>query len=107
MKKIKHVMLCFILYSLAIFPVSAGIIAAGTRMIYLEGENERSLMLANTNRYPVIVQSWIDDGSGNPDYKGAPFVVLPPVFRLEPGEIKGIRIIYNQQPLPDDRESVA
>lgn len=85
----------------------AGIMAAGTRVIYTGGDHERSLMLANTNDYPVIVQTWVDEGSGNPDYDSASFIVLPPVFRLEPGEIKGIRLLYNQNVLPEDRESVA
>ena len=91
---------------LAPLRVYAGLIASGTRVIYTEGTREISLMLANTNSWPVIVQSWVDDGSGNPAYTGAPFIVLPSVFRLQPEGIQGLRIVYNQTPLPRDRESV-
>lgn len=87
-------------------PLRAGILADGTRLIYSAQSREKTLMLANTNRYPVIVQSWVDDGEGNPELARAPFVVLPAVFRLAPGERQAIRIIYNQEPLPPDRESV-
>lgn len=87
-------------------PLRAGIMAAGTRVIYPQGQREVSLMLANTNKYPVIVQSWVDNGEGDPESNGAPFVVLPAVFRLSPGERQGLRIIYNQDKLPQDRESV-
>lgn len=91
---------------LAPLRVYAGLIASGTRVIYTEGAREMSLMLANTNPWPVIVQSWIDDGSGNPSYAQAPFIVLPAVFRLQPEGRQGLRIVYNQMPLPKDRESV-
>lgn len=87
-------------------PLRAGIMPAGTRVIYQEGHREVTLMLANTNKYPVIVQSWVDNGEGDPESNRAPFVVLPAVFRLSAGERQGLRIIYNQDPLPQDRESV-
>lgn len=86
--------------------VYAGLVASGTRLIYPEGTRETSMMLANTNTWPVIVQSWIDDGSANPAYAKAPFIVLPAVFRLQPEGIQGLRIVYTQAPLPKDRESV-
>lgn len=95
-----------LMMALAPLRVDAGLIASGTRVIYTEGTRETSLMLANTNSWPVIVQSWVDDGGGNPDYTGAPFIVLPGVFRLAPEGIQGLRIVYNQTPLPQDRESV-
>lgn len=87
-------------------PLRAGIMPAGTRVIYQEGHREITLMLANTNKYPVIVQSWVDNGEGDPESNQAPFVVLPAVFRLSAGDRQGLRIIYNQDPLPQDRESV-
>ena len=101
---IKH-MLCGLLLGLAALPSQAGILAAGTRLIYPAESREKTLMLANTNAWPVIVQSWIDDGAGDPLAANAPFVVLPAVFRLAPGERQAIRIIYNRDPLPQDRES--
>ena len=85
---------------------TAGVMASSTRVIYPAGEREKSLMLVNTNGYPVIVQSWIDDGTGNPDTAKAPFVVIPPVFRLAPQGIQGVRLLFDQTPMPQDRESV-
>jgi P pilus assembly chaperone PapD len=79
--------------------------AAATRVIFPAASREKTLMLANTNAYPVIVQTWVDKGEGDPNTASAPFVILPAVFRLLPGERQGIRIVYNQDPLPQDRES--
>lgn len=78
---------------------------ASSRVIYHDSDREKTLMLVNTNNYPVVVQSWVDDGEGSPDATTAPFVVLPPVFRLTAGHTQGLRIIYNRDPLPQDRES--
>lgn len=80
--------------------------SASTRVIYDAAQREKSLMLNNTNAYPVVVQSWVDDGSGDPVNAKAPFIVLPAVFRLLPGKMQAIRIIYNQEPLAKDRESM-
>lgn len=84
----------------------AGILAEKTRVIYAENSRERSLMLVNTNPWPVIVQTWSDDGRGSSDYPDSPFIVTPAIFRLEPRQMQGIRITYNGSQLPEDRESV-
>lgn len=84
----------------------AGIMPSQSRIIYHAQDKDRSLMLANTNDYPVIVQNWIDKGEGTPESKNIPFISIPPVFRLEPTDVKGIRVIYNQAPLANDIESL-
>lgn len=84
----------------------AGILASQTRVIYSEGEREQTLMLANTNEYPILTQVWIDDGSNNAEFEHAPFVVLPAVFQMKPKDVKGIRLIFNGMELAKDRESI-
>jgi len=86
--------------------VDAGVLAAATRVIYTQGEHEQSLMLANTNDYPVVVQTWVDRGEADPNIL-APFVSLPSVFQLLPEARQGIRILLaDADILPQDRESV-
>ncbi len=55
-----------------------------------------------------MVQTWVDNGDANPapGSVNAPFVSVPPLFSLAPQRMQGIRLIYNQSPLPKDRESV-
>lgn len=86
----------------------AGVMAESTRLIYLEGQRERSLMLANTNPYPVVVQTWVNNGEDEPASETivTPMIVLPSVFRLQPGALQGLRVVFNGNPLPKDRESV-
>ncbi|MEB7502437.1 molecular chaperone [Leclercia pneumoniae] len=101
----KNILFSVILLTLA-FPVTSGVMPSQSRVIFEGSDRTQSLMLVNTNSYPVVVQSWVDKGEGNPDKNDIPFVILPPVFRLEPADIKGIRIIRNQKALPPDRESL-
>lgn len=100
--------LCFGLLLTSEQNALAGVMPERTRLIFTEGQSQRSLMLANTNSYPVVVQTWIDNGEGDraPENAVAPMIVLPSVFRLQPGALQGLRIIYNGEPMPKDRESV-
>ncbi len=52
--------------------VEAGIMPASSRMIYRDGDREKTLMLVNTNDYPVLVQSWVDNGEGSPEAASPP-----------------------------------
>lgn len=98
----------FFLFSLTIMAMNAycGVMPSQSRIIYHEEDKEQSLMLANTNEYPVIVQTWIDRGEGNPETASIPFISIPPIFRMELSDIKGVRIIYNKDKLPSDKESL-
>lgn len=52
--------------------VEAGIMPASSRIIYRDGDREKTLMLVNTNDYPVLVQSWVDNGEGSPEAASPP-----------------------------------
>lgn len=92
--------------------VQAGIIASSTRLIMTEQQQALSVILANTNDYPVMVQTWIDNGApdSTPEKAGAPFIPLPAVFRMQPAAVQALRVINKQdarlRALPADRESV-
>ncbi|HCT1664756.1 TPA: molecular chaperone [Enterobacter hormaechei] len=96
-----------LLWMLVSWPCAAGIIASATRVIFHEGEAQQSLMLVNTNPWPVVVQIWVDDGDINrePGSVKTPFVAVPPLFRLEPKGVQGLRIMHNKARMPTDRES--
>ncbi|MFM6906596.1 MAG: molecular chaperone [Acinetobacter tjernbergiae] len=84
----------------------AGFAISSNRVIYNESEREHSLILANINEYPIVAQTWVDNGAGYPDQSTAPFIVLPAVFKMNPKGIQAVRIIYNGNIMPQDRESV-
>ncbi len=86
----------------------AGIVISGTRIIYPADKREITLQLNNTGDSPALVQSWIDSGNtlSQPEQEKAPFIILPPVSRVEAKSGQTLRIMYNGSPLPQDRESL-
>lgn len=86
----------------------ASVVIGGTRVIYKQENRQKTVQLTNNNDYPVIVQSWIDTGDLNasPETINAPFVLTPPLFRMDPMAGQSLRISWNNTPLPEDRESI-
>jgi len=86
----------------------AGVVVDGTRVIYPSSKREVSLNLHNDGAAPALVQTWIDAGDPKARQGAAdvPFVITPPLFRLEPQKGQTLRVIFTQAPLPMDRESV-
>ena len=89
-------------------PVKASIVITGTRVIYSQGERSVSVKLNNNGKSPVLIQSWVDDGvmSKSPDTSTAPFIVTPPINRVDPGKGQTLQITFTGKKLPSDKESV-
>ncbi|ORM82148.1 fimbrial assembly protein [Mixta gaviniae] len=84
----------------------AGLVMGGTRVIYQEGKREAAISVTNADaRSPYLVQSWVDNYADD-DKSRAPFIVTPPLFRLDPEQQNMLRINFTGAPLPTDRESV-
>lgn len=88
--------------------VSAAVVIAGTRVIYPAQDKEVTLRIDNRGATPSLVQVWLDRGDpkSEPDKVDVPFVITPPIFRVDPGKAQTLRIAYTQEPLPQDKESV-
>ncbi|HCH38315.1 MAG TPA: fimbrial assembly protein, partial [Enterobacter sp.] len=62
----------------------AGVMMGGTRVIYEEGKREATITVTNMDtRVPYLVQSWVENQAAD-DKRPVPFVVTPPLFRLDP-----------------------
>ncbi|MGK3142211.1 fimbrial biogenesis chaperone [Pantoea sp. C2G6] len=84
----------------------AGIVMGGTRIIFVEGKKEASLSVTNQDKnIPYLVESWIENFDQN-NHARVPFIVTPPLFRLDAGKESQLRINYLGMALPEDRESV-
>ncbi|MFV0447796.1 MAG: molecular chaperone [Vibrio sp.] len=87
---------------------SATVIIEGTRVIYPESKKEVSVALSNKTDNPYLVQSWIDEGDANlnPSEIDVPFILTPPISRINGGDSQALKLIYTGETLPTDRESV-
>ncbi|MWL86410.1 MULTISPECIES: molecular chaperone [unclassified Cupriavidus] len=103
-----RVSLAGLLLAFASHATFASVVLTGTRVIYPAAEREVTVRLSNEGKAPALVQAWIDDGDPNasPDESKSPFLITPPLFRLDPQKGQSLRIIHLQQPLPADRESI-
>lgn len=88
----------------------ASVVITGTRVIFNAAQGEATVRLTNSSAQPALVESWIDAGNMNatPDAVHTPFLITPPLFRMEAHKDQSLRIIYikGNQALPTDRESV-
>lgn len=95
---------------LATPPAHASVVIGGTRVVFAAQQGEATVRLSNDNAKPALVEAWIDDGDAEstPDSVNTPFLITPPLFRMEPHAEQSLRILYieGRQPLPSDRESL-
>jgi chaperone protein EcpD len=99
-----------LMYCLASASASANVIIAGTRVVFPAQDGEVTVRLSNDNTNPALIEAWIDNGDphSTPDKVDTPFLITPPLFRMEAHKDQSLRILYTQgkQPLPSDRESL-
>lgn len=95
-------MVCFPLLS------HANVVITGTRVIYHEGDREVTVKLENAGQQPALVQVWVDKGNekSTPTNADAPFLLTPPIFRVDPNKGQSIRLMFTGEKLPADRESI-
>jgi chaperone protein EcpD len=87
---------------------TAGVVVDGTRVVYPAVKREVTISIHNTGETPSLVQAWLDAGDplAKPGESKVPFVMTPPLFRLDPTKSQSLRLVYTHDPLPEDRESV-
>lgn len=85
---------------------AAGVIVGGTRVIYNAAQKETSIAVRNPEKtVPYLIQSWVENASPT-DTSKAPFIITPPLFRLDAGQENTLRIVRTGGQLPEDRESL-
>ncbi|EGT4253207.1 molecular chaperone [Citrobacter amalonaticus] len=96
-----------ILFSM-IFPVHAGVVIYGTRVIYPAEKKEVIVQLMNQGTHPSLVQTWIDDGDTTvpPEKLQLPFMITPPVTRIAAESGQQLKIKKMPGALPEKKESL-
>jgi chaperone protein EcpD len=89
-------------------PAVASVVVNGTRVVYPAAKREVTISLQNSGPNPSLVQAWLDSGDprSKPGDAKVPFVLTPPLFRLDPTKVQSLRLVYTHDPLPQDRESL-
>lgn len=83
---------------------AAGVQVGRTRIIYDASKKEVSLPLVNKEQeLPWLIQAWTDTGDGK---TRGPFIITPPLFRLDAQKEQSLRITWTGAPLPENKESL-
>jgi chaperone protein EcpD len=96
---------------------NASVVIGGTRVIFPGKEREVTVRLSNERDGPSLVEAWIDPGeeidaqaplapASAPNSAQVPFVLTPPLFRLDARKGQTLRIFRAAGALPQDRESL-
>ncbi|MCS3424434.1 P pilus assembly chaperone PapD [Rahnella sp. BIGb0603] len=102
MKLIPSLLTAALLFSVC--SAHAGVLVGGTRMIYSGAKKESSLSVNNPDTVPYLIQSWVETpGSGA---EKAPFIITPPLFRLDGGQDNVLRVVRAGGDLPENQESL-
>ncbi|MDM2729710.1 fimbrial chaperone protein [Citrobacter youngae] len=104
MKKITALALTLLLSGWSCQNFAGGIVLERTRVIYDAGKKEAALPVTNRSEsLPYLLQSWVDNEQGT---ARGPFIMTPPLFRLNAGNNSSLRIIKTSDDIAKDKESL-
>lgn len=110
MKKLIRKVMSAAVLSAGVFAsqAQASVVIAGTRVIFPGQEREVTVKLSNEGSAPALVKAWLDNGDMNeaPEKIRVPFTLTPAMFRLDPSKGQTLRLIYTNEPLAKDKESL-
>jgi len=89
-------------------PSHASIVITGTRVVYPADSREVTIKINNDGKHPSLVQTWLDKGDvkSRPDQIEVPFVLTPPVSRVDAGKGQTLRLTYTGEPQATDKETL-
>ncbi len=86
----------------------AQLLLSNSRLVYPVGARQVELTMTNDGKRLITAQAWVDAGDvdARPEDTQAPFLVLPPVSKIQPGKSQTLRISYTGAPPSSDRETL-
>ncbi|HEY2454434.1 MAG TPA: fimbria/pilus periplasmic chaperone [Scandinavium sp.] len=112
MVRLKGVLITRLAFFLSLSVISqtslANVVVGATRIIYPELQKEVTVKLSNNEGSPVLAQTWIDKGDVNaqPEKLQVPFIIMPPINRIDAGKSQTLRITYTgSSTLPSNKET--
>lgn len=99
---------CTVFYILFSTSSYAGLLLSQSRVVMNITQPELVMYVVNTNEYPVLMQTWVTDENSDalPNQTQSPFVVLPPLAKLQPGEKKRLTVYYSGEKLVNQPEKL-
>ncbi|MDU9405530.1 molecular chaperone [Pseudomonas sp. zfem004] len=83
----------------------AALTLSSTRIVFDSDKSSTSIIIRNPSKQPYAVQTWVNTVDDNATV-AVPFLVVPQLFRLSPGQAQQVQINRLPNHLPNDRESL-
>lgn len=89
-------------------PASAQLLLSSSRLVYPVGARQVEMTITNDGQRLITAQAWVDadEIQARPEDTQAPFLVSPPVSKIQPGKSQTLRISYTGAPTTGDRETL-
>jgi len=94
-------------------PAQAAMVLSQTRVVVSADAPRAELVVRNVDRQPLLLQAWVDVRQSRqtqtaPAQQATPFLIDPPVLRIDPGQARSLRVLLVNTPadLPTDREAL-
>lgn len=100
----KRILICLLLSISA--SLQAAINLGQTRLIFEENNKAATLEVNNNVDAPYMVQSWLDKGDPEQTPANLPMIVTPPILKLDGRKSAMLRVLYQGNGLPENKESV-
>lgn len=101
---------CALIMNLAVMNSAvSGVVLTGTRVIFADGQKDKTIYFQNKDHYPNLVQIWLDEGNEDSTLENnqSPFAVSPPIFRINPNTGQSVRLLFTGEgKVPADKESL-
>jgi len=87
---------------------SAQLLLSESRLVYPVGARQVEMTITNDGQRLITAQAWVDadEIQARPEDTQAPFLVSPPVSKIQPGKSQTLRISYTGAPTTGDRETL-
>ncbi|MBE3177062.1 molecular chaperone [Enterobacter cloacae complex sp. P3B] len=103
MNFLSKTLIAWAVISASVSAANAGVIIGGTRVVYDGNKKEASIDVNNPDKTPYLIQSWVETLNGGAEK--APFIITPPLYRLDGGQQNIERVVVTGN-LPQDKESL-
>lgn len=93
----------FIFFS---FAADASVSINGTRVVFKQSDVDKIVKITNKGKLPALTHSWIECNDSACDKENIPFVITPPINRIEPNSAQSLRIVQLASEFPKNRETL-
>lgn len=105
-KGIRNISILFFALTSLAYSAGSGVGLNGTRIVYIQGDESTSIGARNNTSINYLAKFIVTKNANGTSNTTVPFMVTPPLVKIDSGKSQEVRIYAQQNSLPKDRESI-